>query len=421
MRGSSSARALAAALLLACCAALAPAPAALAKGRVDASFGSGGSVDLGADLAKGAGLGAVAVAPAGEIFVAEEILGAFCQRLCSYGVDLRRYSADGTLVQAVVPGSTISGSTSSFLVSIDSRGRPLIAWEQGGRRVLVRRLEPEGGVDQSFGEAGTLTLPCNCHLKSLEPLPGGGVLVAAARAVGGPGKPRGSQQLIAELRPDGSGVPRFGRDGFVRIWMRGRGGAKAMPGAGGSVLLRSSACCGEEGPGVELLSRLSSRGRLERHFGLAFERSLPGIYGSRLKSYWQSTSVESRPRGGLLGFASGWVQARVFGLQEDGLLDRSFGRHGVTVLPLRYADAAPDGAGGLLVVGLRRGGYVVRRVGHQGMPDPSFGTLPLAGADNEEGLQIYPQGSGSAIVLARDLSACRQDCASDPKLFRVAW
>jgi hypothetical protein len=420
MRSSRSARALAA-LILACCTLAALAPAAGAKGRVDRSFGGGkGFVDLGAELGKGRGVGEVATGRGGAIFVSEETYGHCGHSLCFYSAQLKRYRADGRLAQRFVPGSAIRRATSWVRVAVDTRGRPLLAWEKkDGKHVAVRRLRRPGGVDRPFGDAGTVTLPCDCNLESIEPLPGGGLLVAAARELGGYSGHHSAIWFIAKLRPDGSGDPRFGGDGLVRLLMRGRGGAAATAGPSGSVLLSSEACCGEKGLNVAFVSRLSPSGRLEHGFGAAYRRAVPSIFGARIGEFWEWTWFGSQ-RSAVQGFASGWHEARVFRLHGDGRLDRSFGRRGVSVLPLAFAGFAPESDGGMMVVGYHRRGYQVRRIDADGRPDHSFGVLRLPNAAyNEEGLSIYPQGRGAAVVLALDQTICRSDCLSDPKLFRV--
>lgn len=421
MRSSSSPRALAAALLLACCTALTLASPALGKGRVDGSFGQDGFVDLGATQVDERGLGEVAVGPDGAIFVVEDASGGRCTRtLCFEDAWLKRYGADGALTQRYLPGSAIRRTTNWVRIAVDDRSRPLLAWEKRGKQVLVRRLQPTGGLDHRFGKAGTVALPCDCALQSLAALPGGGVLVAAGREISRGDEYRGAVWYIAKLRSDGTADQRFGDGGVVRLWMPGRSMAEAAPGRRGSVLLKSSACCGEGGPNVDFVSRLSSRGRLQHRFGAAFKRSLPGIYGETINHYWEWSGMEAGGDHSLDGFASGWHEARAFRLHENGSLDRSYGRRGVTALPLGFADSAPDGRGGTLVVGYYRNkGYYVRRLDRHGKVDRSFGNLYLPRAYNEEGLQIIPQGRGRAIVLARDLSFCRQECSSDPKLFRV--
>ena len=106
-------------------------------------------------------------------------------------------------------------------------------------------------------------------------------------------------------------------------------------------------------------------------------------------------------------------------LHGDGSRDGSYGHDGVGTVPLESADVAPDGVGGLFVVGYHHRGYQVRRLDPAGRPDRSFGSLPLRDAYDEEGLQILAQGRGRAIVVARDEETCRSSCPSDPQLFRV--
>lgn len=419
MRRSRSFRA--GALLAACCAALslALAPAALGKGRIDRSFGQNGVVDLGADLFRGRSLGAVAVGPGGGIFVTESAYRCGVKgRGCVHDDRLRRYRPDGTPVRGYLSGSHVGSSESGLWLEVDSRGRPLLAWEEPEEHVLIRRLRAAGGIDRRFGKAGTLTLPCRCRLESLEPMAGGGLLVAASREIGSYSHYR-ALTYVAKLRPDGSGLSRFGGDGFVRVFIPGRSGAAATPGPRGSVLLTSGLCCRESSPDVEFVSRLSPRGRLDHRFGAAYKRSLRGVYGMNGESYgWDWASVSTVGRSRIQVFASTWVEAVMMRLRRDGSRDPSFGRDGVSTLPLDFADAAPD-SGGTFVVGYYRGGYQVRRVDNAGRQDRAFGVLPLPDAWNEEGLDIYPQGRGRAIVVARDEAVCRSSCPSDPTMYRV--
>lgn len=71
------------------------------------------------------------------------------------------------------------------------------------------------------------------------------------------------------------------------------------------------------------------------------------------------------------------------------------------------------------VIGRRDSGYKAMRLRRDGRFDRSFGRVTLPGASNEEGLEIFSQGSGAALVFDRGIPFCRQGCAAEPKLFRV--
>jgi hypothetical protein len=61
----------------------------------------------------------------------------------------------------------------------------------------------------------------------------------------------------------------------------------------------------------------------------------------------------------------------------------------------------------------------VMRLRRNGGFDRAFGRVNLPHASNEEGLQIFRQGPGAALVFDRGIPFCRQGCDAEPKLFRV--
>jgi hypothetical protein len=408
------------AVLVLCCAALGLAPTALGKGRVDRSFGKDGVVDLGADLVGDRWLGAMAVAPNGDILFTEE--HPICSRGgCPYAVWLKRYRSDGRLDTGFDPGpGPISGATQpGASLTVDSAGRPVLSWQTKDRRVMVRRLLRGGQVDRGFGVSGTVTLDCDCYLGSVTPTPSGGLLIAASSELERKEVYKGAIWTFVRLRSDGSRDPSFGRDGLVRMSMPGYGHAVATPGSGGSSILTGFRCC-ERYPAFPFVSWLSRNGHLTRHFGETTSHSLHGVPGTKLSDYgWESVDVIPRAHGRIDLYAGTRAQAVAVRLLPDGRRDRSFGRDGVRLIPLQEATAASDGYGGALVAGYGAGGFQVRRVGSDGRIDRRFGRVPLPDAYNEEGLDVVTQGRGSAIVLARDILFCRQVCPSDPKMFRV--
>jgi uncharacterized delta-60 repeat protein len=407
-----------------CCLGLALAPSALAKGELDRSFGTDGVVDLGADLTGGRVLGPIAVAPDGDIFVAEDQLS--CRRGgCPYSSWLKRYRPDGTLDRGFDPGPgpVARGTLYGASLIVDSAGRPVLFWGTKGRSVVIRRLKRSGQVDRSFGNAGTVTLNCACYVDSVGATPDGGLLVAAEHPLEKghtASSYKGSIWIFVRLRPDGSRDPRFGRDGLVRLRMPGYGGATATLAPEGTAILTGKRCCGERSPTLPFVSRLSRRGRLDRSFAAAARRSLRGVPGTKIENFgWEGITPIFRSHGRLDVYAGTWTQTVSVRLRRDGSRDSSFGHDGVSQIPLKFGDTASDGAGGAFVVGYRRSGYQVRRVRPDGSLDPAFGQVRLEGAYNEEGLSIFSQGRGRAIVLARDESVCRQVCPSNPKMFRV--
>ncbi|HVY97580.1 MAG TPA: hypothetical protein VHA54_11530 [Solirubrobacterales bacterium] len=410
-----------AAALAVCCLGLALAPGAWAQGRIDRSFGKDGVVDLGAELVGERWLGAVGVAPDGGIFVTED------KRACARGGCpssswLKRYRPDGRPDRSfdAGPAPVATGTPYGAELTVDAAGRPVLSWTAAGRRVVVRRLRRDGGLDRRFGKSGSFALPCGCRAVSVAPSPGGGLLIAGARDLQRNGSYRGTEWIFAQLRPDGSLDPRFGRGGVARRRMVGFGPAEATPAPGGGAILTGHRCCRERYPSLPFVGRISARGGLERRFAAAARRSIHGVAGTRPDDFgWDGITPIFRSRGRIDVFAGTWGQAVTVRLRGDGRRDLSFGREGVGLYPLKFGAATADGAGGSFVVGYRGGGFQVRRVGRDGRLDRRFGRVPLRGAYNEEGLSIYAAGRGRAIVLARDEAVCREVCPSDPKLYRV--
>jgi hypothetical protein len=131
-------------------------------------------------------------------------------------------------------------------------------------------------------------------------------------------------------------------------------------------------------------------------------------------------TVVLRPDGRAEVFGGDYPRSVAVRLRRNGKRDSSFGRRGVRMLRLAVSDAIADGRGGTLVTGYgRKGGYQVIRLRHNGRFDRDFGWVDLPHASNDEGLEIFSQGPGAALVFDRGLPFCRQGCAAEPKLFRV--
>jgi hypothetical protein len=403
------------------CVLLALAPAALGAGHLDPAFGKKGVVDINGDLGPG-GFGALAVAPDRDIYFTQSDL--VCYRSdCPDRLRLRRYRADGKLDQrfnVVAVARTIEGA---YLV-VDPAGRPVLGWERrsGGGGIALRRFRRGGAVDRSFGDRGTVTLNCGCFFESLAPAPGGDLIVSGyweskRRRKGVRVK---SKWFFARLQPDGGLDRSFGRGGVV--WLPQPAyfsPEQVVPARGGSFLAGTRPLSHEAS--VPFVTRLSDRGHLARRYAARTRRSLVGLpQTSRQSIGWEGISLIPRGRRGVdvYGFFYNGKGVAVR-LRPDGSRDRSFGHGGVASFPFDLNDVVSDGAGGALAVGYRRGHYSVLRIDARGRIDRRFGRVGLPGAYNEYGLQILQSGRGAAVVLARGESICRFDCGSEPKLFRV--
>jgi hypothetical protein len=379
-------------------------------------------VDLSESLRSG-GLGALAVAPDRSIYFTESTQGCY-RGGCPHRLRLRHYLADGTL-DPRFHEADIAGAMAGEYLLVDPAGRPLLAWERhsksGPGGIVIRRFRRGGALDRSFGDSGTVFLGCGCYFESLA-LAFDGDLIASGywegkRAEGG-GRAR-SKWLLARLRPDGKRDRGFGREGDAWFSLPAHYPPdQIVPFAGGNFLggFRSRGYDAS----APYVMRLSNRGHLARRFAAEARRSLTGLYQTNRESVgWEDISLIPRAGGSLEVYGAAYRKGVAVRLLSDGRRDRSFGRDGVILFPFELNDAVADGSRGTLAVGYKRGRYSVLRVDRWGQVDPRFGRVGLPGAYNEYGLQIFPAGKGSAVVLARGESTCRYGCEAEPRLYRV--
>lgn len=402
---------------------LALAAPALGQGHLDSSFGDEGVVDLRARPGNDpfAYLGVVRVGVAGGIFFTEE--AAVCPRGgCPSRIYLRRYSADGRLDRGFGGDGRVEVGVAeaSADLAVDSAERPLVAL-QAGNGVVIKRFKANGRPDGSFGKLGSVFVPCDCSLGSLKVGPGRKPLLVASAEFERTSPFRGVIWVMARLRSDGSPDRGFGGDGIVRHPMPGFYEPLAEVEPSGGALLYGSVCC--RFPSKPFVQRMSKRGHLQRKYAAATRRALHGLYGTREEDIgWDESAFVLRPDGRAEVFGGDYRRSVAVRLLRDGKRDPGFGRHGVRMLDFEVSDAIADQRGGTLMTGYvseRRGGYKAMRLRHDGRFDRGFGWVDLPHASNEEGLEIFSQGPGAALVFDRGIPFCRQGCAADPKLFRV--
>jgi hypothetical protein len=400
--------------LLACCGALLGLSSPVfAEGKIDRSFGDDGVVDLRTGVKEGY-VGVVRVGPRGDIYLTEE--RAVCpQGGCRYRIYLRRYTPHGRLDSSF--GRVAVGVTDANAdLTVDSRGRPLVAL-QDGERVSIRRFLPNGKPDPSFGASGSVSVACACSLGSIKVGPGDRPLLAAGAEFERTSPFRGTIWVFARLRQNGSLDRSLGRDGIVRHPMPGFYDPAAEVEPDGGALLYGSVCC--RFPSKPFVQRMAPNGKLRKRYAAATTRSLHGLYGTRRDDIgWSELSVVELPGGAVQLFGGGYRHSVVVGLRPDGSRSPSFAHDGVRTLSLGVSGATGDGRGGTFVVAYRRG-YEVMRMRPDGRFDRSFGAVDLPRASNEEGLDIFPQGKKAAIVFDRGIPFCRQGCEASPKLYRV--
>lgn len=408
------------AALVACGALLALVAPAFADGHLDRSFGDEGVVDLRPSKADGTEAYArrIAVASQGAIFLAEEV--PVCSRGgCPYRIYLKRYHSDGSRDHRF--GRVEVGLTdNTYDLTTDPAGRPLVALQDEGD-VVIKRFKANGRLDRSFGRVGATSVPCGCFLGSLKVGTDRRPLMVGSADFRKISPYRGAIWVMARLRRDGSPDTGFGGDGIVRHPMPGFYGPAVEVEPSGGALLWGRVCC--RFPSKPFIQRMSPSGRLQRGYAAATTRALHGLYGTREDDIgWESEAAVLRPDGRVEIFGGGYRRSVAVELLRNGRRDHSFGRHGVRMLDFEVSDAVADENGGTLLTAYLRGrrpGYRVLRLRADGGFDHGFGRVPLPRASNEEGIRIFRQGRGAAIVFDEGLGFCRQGCEAQPKMYRV--
>jgi serralysin len=314
-------------------------------------------------------------------------------------------------------GRTDAGTTNTDTdLAVDSAGRPLVALQEG-HDVIIKRFKANGRPDRSFGQSGSVFVPCDCYLGSLNIGRDRKLLLIGSDEFKRTSPFSGVTWVMARLRSDGSVDRGFGGDGIVRHPMPGFYSPSAQVEPDGGALLYGSVCC--RFPSKPFIQRMSKRGHLRRKYAAATKRALHGLYGTRKEDLgWDESAVVLRPDGRVEVFGGEYGHSVAIRLLRNGERDPSFGLRGVRRLDFGVSDAIADERGGTLVTG-RGGGYKMMRLRHDGRLDRSFGRVGLPHASNEEGVQIFRQGRGGALVFDRGIPFCRQGCPAEPKLFRV--
>jgi hypothetical protein len=393
------------------------------RGHLDTSFGEGGVLEVKSELSEGRELGQVAPTVGGPIYFTEDTY--VCRdgdrAPCRNQERLRRFEPDGAVDPSYAPGSDVfPGLEQEVDLIADSNGLPVFGWTRH-RRVFVRRLLPTGSPDPAFGAGGTVRLDCRCTLEGLEPTEDGGVVISAflrrnRQHAGGKAQPL--TFVFERLRADGSPDPHFAHGGIALVHANNWAGALATPDRGAGLLLTGQfRSFRESGPNY-FATRLSPHGALDRPFGRAAVAAARGAYG-RDGFLWEELIAFPRKRGMELFATTSYGKSLALRLRANGRVDPTFGHHGEALIALDGASAADAGEGRLFVVGNRGYKWSVQLVDADGRRDRGFGSLVLPEGGSEYGLWIYPDGPGQAIVVSPGETVCREECPSEPRMYRV--
>ena len=309
-------------------------------GNLDSTFGRSGKVVTDIGGANGQDFAnAVAVQADGKIVVAGSANSGGLTRLA-----VARYNADGSLDTAFGRGGTVltdvSGAgrfSAAYAVAIESNGDIVAAGPADGSSGTdfgVVRYSPDGSVDGTFGDDGTVrtNFGGGDFARSVVVCSDGAIVVAGDSSAGG-----GNDIAVARYRSDGSLDANFADDGTVltdindaKSFDEGRAVALQPDGA---ILVAGSSNVG--GSRDFALVRYQSDGSLDSTFGadgsVLTDITGPGRFDAAL-------AVALTPDNKIVTAGAAGLQRNTnvaaVRYQADGSLDTSFGRDGVAVADL---------------------------------------------------------------------------------------
>jgi hypothetical protein len=284
----------------------------LADGRVDASYGSGGSVVIPFETGWYDGPVLQVLADDGALYIRDPWAGRLI-RVTSAGVVDPAFDQTRLAATVVAPDGSLYGTD-------------VVA----GARAVVRYL-PTGALDTAHGAAGAATVPaCGADPAEVAPLDDGGALVSCS--------PAGADTMV---RLDAAGsVMGTRQEPELSAWDQTLSGD-------GAILLSKSA------DGTTLLRRFSPTLEPDATFGSGGTAAIPGSVGRAFASGERTFVVTTATP------SIGRRTVRVASIAPDGL-DPAFGLGGTITIesalprvrPVAIEflmGAAPDGAGGAVV------------------------------------------------------------------------
>lgn len=384
-------------LLLAIALNLALAPNLLAApGQLDAGFGINGTVTTSV-TGNAEQIKAVAVQPDSKIVVVGE---------SPYGsgksIQVVRYLSNGALDTSFdfdgIVTTPYADSAWANAVALQTDGKILVAgyfvtgYKYGG---LILRYNPDGSLDQSFGNRGIAPTLYAVHY-ALAVQPDGKIIAA-----GGTNKGIGMMRYNADGRIDTS----FGNQGVSRaIPFQTFAYAKAVTLQPDGAILMAGNGDDTFGNTLMLVTRHTSAGAVDTSFG---KNGGTLVKARKLSYYDQANGIALQVDGKIVilgsatsisAFDCDMALAR---LENNGTLDTTFGSNGIVVLEdnagvdyCAYAGAIqPDGK--ILAVGVNRGKMAALRLNTDGTMDNTFGVggeLSIDSATNTYGVALQPDG-----------------------------
>jgi uncharacterized delta-60 repeat protein len=281
-----------------------------AAGRLDPSFGAGGTVvtDLGGDEAAEA----VVVQSDGRVVVAGQRNGDLAVvRYSSEGALDPGFDGDGVVV-------TDLGFEERSLSALQAPGGRLLVVGSAADRLVLARYRPDGRLDPGFGRGGTIVTPTpGLDWRMAVRARDGTIVVAGARVVTRPTQAMGL--AVARYRSDGRLDRTFARDGLVvtRARPHWAGAVKVAVRGDGRIVLGTHGHAGLGSAGFALV-RLRRDGALDRAFGDG------GISVSEVGYGVHALALDRQGRIVTVGRTSSLLDFVAARFHPDGRRDRTF-------------------------------------------------------------------------------------------------
>ncbi len=292
-------------------------------------------------------------------------------------------------------------------MAIDSLGRTVVVGDGGD---WVTRLNPDGSVDTTFGNAGSVNLasygfsPVSVAIDAAS-----NIVILGEKVQYGAEETVQVQPVLIRLTSSGSLDPTFGTNGIVDVTLPGGGGSTSplwVRGLSIDAEGRIVVVGGGGGPtyptGLEVF-RLTPNGQLDSSFGSG------GVAGPFFSPIAVGVSLDPTGRIVVAGAGTGvFPQPSVIRLNSDGSVDPALGGGAGSPSGSPFSinsqasttAVATDSAGDIYLGG---SGFVIKLTA-AGVVDPTFGTgslfsSPLVGGDIG-GLAVLPNGEVIAAQQA---------------------
>lgn len=392
------------ALVLVVSSMLLPRPAAATEGGLDTTFGNGGKVTTkignGNDNAW-----AAAVQPDGKILAV-----GFTWNGHDNDFALVRYEPNGTLDQSFGNNGRVTtgfgkGDDRAFGVALQPDGKIVVAGShaRGTFDFALARFNANGTLDPSFGNNGKVRTSFGA---ASDDNAVDVVVQSTGRIVAG-GATSGGLNLdfaLVGYEPDGSLDPTFGTGGMVTTGFSGFDAIEDLTLDGDAIL------AGGGTSGDWALARYDADGTLDAGFGIGGKTTTVFPSGAAIID-----AVGIQPGGRIVAVGengSGNEDFTLAGYTPAGVLDATFGTGGKTIAPIGSHDdlactlvVQPDGK--IVVGGDTNNGsdydFALARFDADGIPDPTFGsggsTITSFGQSHEFSYAVVLQTPGKIVQV----------------------